>query len=63
MVRSVPGKSRESLAPILEEHLASRTGHPLEDYADTTVRYLRMAGLFTVAGEKLVIKEDRQADR
>jgi len=52
-------KPTDELKSIVEEHVLSRKMFTLMDYSDTTVRYSRMTGLFTVTADKLALREDR----
>jgi len=52
------GKFEESQA-VLTAYLTQLWGRTFSDYADTTIRYSRITGLFTARGDKLAIKQDR----
>jgi len=60
MIRTLfdEGKPREAQA-VLTAYLTQLWGRTFTDYADTTIRYSQITGLFTVRGDKLAIKQDR----
>ncbi|MBN1193636.1 MAG: AlwI family type II restriction endonuclease [Coriobacteriia bacterium] len=54
------GAEWETLVGVVAENRLRRRATTFVDYADTTIRYCRMSGLFTVRGARLVISEDAQ---
>lgn len=52
-------KPKEEVEQILKSHFLALKRATLRDYSDTTVRYSRITGLFTITGDKLAIKEDQ----
>jgi hypothetical protein len=53
------GGSAEELWSLLDGMRLQVKGETLVDYADTTVRYCALTGLFSLSGDKLVFVEDR----
>lgn len=49
----------EETKQILTDHFLGLKRDTLGDYSDTTIRYSRITGLFTITGDKLAIKEDQ----
>lgn len=50
---------KEVIEHILVSHILGRKTDTLWEYSDTTIRYSRITGLFTITGDKLAIKEDQ----
>lgn len=55
------GQSIEELQSIITEHQLGLKMRTLIDYTDTTVRYSRITGLFSLTADKLVLKDDQTA--
>lgn len=54
------GAEWNALVEVVAENRLSSRARTFSDYADTTIRYCRMSGLFTMKSSKLVIAEDAQ---
>lgn len=53
------GGDFDVLWPVVAEEHTSRKGDTLTDYADSMVRYFSKTGLFSISGERLVVRDSQ----
>lgn len=59
IIKAIGNREEEDkIVKIVEEFVASLKSETIDTYSDTTVRYSRITGLFTISGEKLILKDD-----